>query len=72
MNSFFLASQLFVSMILVALILLQPGTDGRASFMGGAGETYHTRKGVEKLLYYATIVFLVLFVFNSFALLLNL
>jgi len=72
MNSFLLASQLFVSMILVALILLQPGADGRGSFMGGSGETYHTRKGVEKLLYYATIVFLVLFVFNSFALLLGL
>lgn len=69
MSSFLLASQLFVSMILVTLILLQPGADGRGGFMSGAGETYHTRKGVEKLLYYATFVFLALFAFNSVALL---
>jgi protein translocase SecG subunit len=70
MDSFLLASQLFVSMILVSLVLLQPGTEGKSSFMGGAGETYHTRKGIEKLLYYATIFFLLLFVVNSVALLL--
>jgi len=69
MSSFLLASQLFVSMILVTLVLLQPGTDGRGGFMSGTSETYHTRKGVEKLLYYATFVFLILFIFNSLALL---
>lgn len=69
MSSFLLASQLFVSIILVTLILLQPGADGRAGFMSGGNETYHTRKGVEKLLYYATFVFLILFTFNSLALL---
>lgn len=70
MNSFLLASQLFVSIILASLVLLQPGSDGGSSLFGGSGETYHTRKGVEKLLYYATIFFLVLFVANSIALLL--
>jgi preprotein translocase subunit SecG len=70
MSSFLLASQLFVSIVLVALVLLQPGTDGGAGLLGGSGgETYHTRKGVEKLLYYATIFFLLLFVANSVALL---
>jgi len=70
MSSFLLASQLFVSMILVALVLLQPGSDGGTGMFSGAGETYHTRKGVEKLLYYTTIFFLLLFVVNSIALLL--
>lgn len=70
MSSFLLASQLFVSMILVTLVLLQPGSDGGSSFLGGAGETYHTRKGVEKLLYYTTIFFVILFIANSVALLL--
>ena len=70
MSSFLLASQLFVSVMLVALVLLQPGTEGKAGFFGGTSETYHTRKGVEKLLYYMTICFLVLFVVNSVALLL--
>lgn len=69
MHSFFLASQLFISLFLVILILLQPGTEGKSNFMSGAGETYHTRKGVEKLLYYLTIVCLILFALNSIALL---
>jgi protein translocase SecG subunit len=69
MNSFLLASQLFVSIVLASLVLLQPGSDGGGLF-GGSGENYHTRKGVEKLLYFATIFFLVLFVANSIALLL--
>ncbi|AKM81252.1 MAG: Preprotein translocase, SecG subunit [Candidatus Pacebacteria bacterium GW2011_GWF2_38_9] len=70
MNSFLLASQLFVSIILASLVLLQPGSSGGGSLFSGSGETYHTRKGVEKLLYYITIFFLVLFVANSIALLL--
>lgn len=70
MSSFLLAGQLFVSLILVALVLLQPGSEGGTGFFGGSGETYHTRKGVEKLLYYTTIFFLLLFVVNSIALLL--
>lgn len=71
MNSFLLASQLFVSIILVSLILLQPGVDGSKGVFGGsAGENYHTRKGIEKFLYYLTIFFVLLFVVNSIALLL--
>ena len=72
MSAFLLASQLFISIILASLILLQPGSDGgKGLFGGGAGENYHTRKGVEKFLYYLTIFFLVLFVANSIALLLT-
>ncbi len=70
MSNFLLAAQLFVSLILIALVLLQPGTDGGTGLFGGSGETYHTRKGVEKLLYYLTIFFLVLFMASSIALLL--
>lgn len=72
MNSFFLASQLFVSVMLVTLVLLQPGTEGKSNFLSGGGNTYHTRKGVEKFLYYLTIFFLILFVLNSALLLLEL
>lgn len=72
MNSFLLASQLFVSIILVSLILLQPGSDGGKDLLGGgAGENYHTRKGVEKFLYFVTIFFVILFAVNSIVLLLT-
>jgi len=72
MSSFLLASQLFISIFLASLVLLQPGSDGgKGLFGGGAGENYHTRKGMEKFLYYLTIFFLALFIVNSIALLLN-
>ncbi len=71
MNNFSAINQLLISIILIALVLLQPGTEGGTGTFGGAGETYHTRKGVEKLLHYATIFFLVLFIANSVALLLT-
>lgn len=72
MSSFLLAGQLFIAIVLASLVLLQPGpSGGKGLFGGGAGENYHTRKGVEKLLYYVTIFFLVLFIVNSVALLLT-
>ncbi|HPS40857.1 MAG TPA: preprotein translocase subunit SecG [Candidatus Woesebacteria bacterium] len=71
MNNFLDICQLFISIILITLVLLQPGTEGGTMAFGGAGETYHTRKGVERFLHYATIFFLVLFIVNSVALLLT-
>ncbi len=71
MGNFLLASQIFVAVVLVSLILLQPSSDsGKGLLGGGAGENYHTRKGLEKFLYYLTIFFVILFVVNSVALLL--
>ncbi len=73
MHSLFLAGQVFIAIMLIAMILLQPGADGGKGVLGGGGggETYHTRKGVEKFLYYLTIVFVVLFVLSSIGLLLS-
>jgi len=72
MQSLFIAGQVFVSIMLVALILLQPGTDGgKGMFGGGGGETYHTRKGVEKFLYYLTMFFVAIFILSSIGLLIG-
>ncbi|MBD3250742.1 MAG: preprotein translocase subunit SecG [Candidatus Pacebacteria bacterium] len=62
MNQYLAASQIVISIILIALILLQAqsGTGLGGSWSGG-GETYHTRRGVEKLVFWATIVFIVIF-----------
>lgn len=50
--------------LLVSAILLQPGESG-GMFSGGAlmsgGENYHTRRGLEKVLFYASFVLLALF-----------
>lgn len=53
-----------VSTLLVASILLQPGENGMFSSAGmlSGGEFYHTRRGVEKILFYATFVLVAIFV----------
>jgi preprotein translocase subunit SecG len=47
--------QILVALILIALILLQAKGGGLGTVYGGSGQIYHTKKGVEKLVYYLTI-----------------
>jgi protein translocase SecG subunit len=70
MHNLLLITQALFSVSLVVLILLQPGEGGWTGFGQGGGENYHTRRGMEKVIYYATMGLLVLFVGNSLALLL--
>ena len=71
MSNFFIIAQAILAISLVTLILLQASSgDGLNVFGGGGGESYHTRKGIEKLFFYATIVLAVLFAINSLVLLL--
>ncbi len=58
-----LTLQIIVSIILITLILLQERASGLSGALGGQGATpYQTRRGLEKTIFYATIVFAVLFV----------
>jgi len=50
--------QLFVSIFLVILILLQQ----RGSAFGGSGGFYTTRRGIQKRIFFASIFFGILFV----------
>lgn len=61
--------QIILSVIIVSTILLQSQGSGLGAAMGGGGETYHTRRGLEKVIYYTSIVCVVLFAANSIALL---
>ena len=71
MSNFFIIAQAILAISLVTLILLQASSGGGLNaFGGGGGESYHTRKGIEKLFFYATIVLAVLFAINSLVLLL--
>jgi protein translocase SecG subunit len=57
-----IAGQIIVSIILIALILVQDRTSGLSGVFGGAGATpYQTRRGLEKVIYWATIVAAILF-----------
>lgn len=57
-------AEIVLSVILVALILLQQRSQGAGGLLGGGGGgdgVYQTRRGLERIVFYATIVCAVLF-----------
>ena len=67
----FLQVTTFISAILsILLILLQTRGASLGAGFGRSGELYTTRRGLEKSLFIATIVFVVLFVLSILGLLL--
>lgn len=58
--------QIIAAVLLIIFILLQGGGAGLSSPFGGGGETFRTRRGVEKILFFATILAAVVFVFAVF------
>ncbi|MEX0895432.1 MAG: preprotein translocase subunit SecG [Patescibacteria group bacterium] len=64
-----LITQIILAVTVVSCILLQSQGSGLGAAMGGGGETFHTRRGLEKVIYYITIVGVILFAANSIALL---
>ncbi len=52
-----LLGQIVISVVLIALILLQERSSGLSPVLGGSGGApYQTRRGLEKLIFIATIV----------------
>lgn len=62
--------QIVISIALVLLILLQSQGTGLSGSFGGSGGFYRSKRGVEKLFTYLTIVFIALFFVTSVALVL--
>lgn len=54
-------AQLIVSILLIALILLQERSSGLSGIFGGTNSFYHTRRGLEKTVFWGTIVLAVAF-----------
>ncbi len=54
--------QMGLSVLLIAAILLQQRGAGLSGTFGGSGIEYSTKRGAEKILFYATIVLAVLFI----------
>jgi len=54
-------SQIVVSVLLIAVILLQNRGTGLSGVFGGSSNVFQTKRGVEKVLFKATIVLAVLF-----------
>lgn len=62
MSSFITVLQIFLALLLILVILLQGRGAGLASSFSGIGRTFHTRRGMEKVLYFLTIFLAVLLV----------
>lgn len=60
MDSFFQAAQILVSILLVAIILIQIRGQG-SGFFGSGQASFRTRRGVEKTLFEGIIVLAVVF-----------
>ena len=55
--------QIVLAVAIIALILLQERSSGMSGLLGGAGDGYYqTRRGMEKFVFYSTIVLTVVFV----------
>lgn len=67
MRTTLLAIQIVISFILMGVILIQARGTGLGSAWGGSGETYRSKRGVEKLLMYTTIVLVTLFLLIALA-----
>lgn len=55
-----------ISILLTGAILLQQRGSGLSASFGGDGSSYHTKRGLEKILFIATIVLSVLFIGGAF------
>ena len=54
--------QIVIAILMVVVILLQQQGSGLSDVFGGGGSTYHSRRGMEKVLFVFTIALAVLFV----------
>ena len=59
-------TQIVVSVLLVIGILMQQRGGGLSTVFGGDGNVYRTRRGVEKIIFIATIVLAALFFLTAF------
>jgi protein translocase SecG subunit len=60
-SSLFNIIQIILSTLLVIVVLLQQKSSGVGGVFGGSSNVYSTKRGVDKILFYATIVIAVLF-----------
>lgn len=60
-------AQIVLAILLVASILLQQQGTGLSATFGGDGNAFRTKRGIEKTLFYATIVLSILFLGSGIA-----
>lgn len=63
--SIFAITQIIISVLLVGAILMQERGTGLGSTFGGESQLYRSKRGVERVVFIATIVLSVLFALNA-------
>jgi protein translocase SecG subunit len=64
MNIFAIVQTVISILLVVTIILQQRGSEAGIAF-GGGGESFRSKRGLEKFLFYSTIILTVLFAANS-------
>jgi len=57
--------QIIIAIALIAVILLQAKGTGLGTTFGGQSQMYHTKRGVERVVFTATIVLAIIFIIIS-------
>ncbi|MCL4390297.1 MAG: preprotein translocase subunit SecG [Patescibacteria group bacterium] len=55
MKNVLIILETIISILLIGSVLIQAKGTGLGSSFGGSGEFYQSRRGVEKIIFYATI-----------------
>lgn len=64
MNIFSIIEIILAVLLVIVIIMQQRGSDAGIVF-GGGGESFRSKRGLEKFLFYATIILAVFFAANS-------
>jgi protein translocase SecG subunit len=59
-------AQIIISVLLIVTILLQQRGSGLSSAFGGGGGVYYQKRGMEKLLFRASVALAALFLIAAF------
>lgn len=65
MKTAIIVIQILLSILLITTILLQSRGSGMSSAFGGGGESYRSRRGIEKILLRLTAIVALLFLASS-------
>lgn len=57
--------QIIIAVALITVILLQQRGQGLGSVFGGGGSSFHTKRGMEKILFTSTIALGIIFILTA-------
>lgn len=62
LTDFLHIAQILVAIVLIAIVLMQVKGTGFGAALGGADQSYRTRRGIQRSLHRLTIVVVVIFI----------